>query len=261
VARSVDGVTDWRIDPEPLLSPQEHVESEQWGLEDARVVRVDELNSWAITCTSYGPTGPAVALFMTDFVTVQARGLVMPPEDKNASLFPRRINGDWVLIHRPVTVRSGPKAEIWVSRSRDLDAWRRPERVLRTRPGAWWDSVRIGAGPPPIETPEGWLLIYHGVRNTANGSIYRVGLALLDLDRPSRCLHRSPDWVLSPTAPYERIGDVPNVVFPSGAIHDADTDQIRLYYGAADTSIALATATLSDVLEYVRGCPPSNGEH
>jgi predicted GH43/DUF377 family glycosyl hydrolase len=121
--------------------------------------------------------------------------------------------------------------------------------------------VRIGAGPPPIETPEGWLLIYHGVRNTANGSIYRVGLALLDLDRPSRCLHRSPDWVLSPTAPYERIGDVPNVVFPSGAIHDADTDQIRLYYGAADTSIALATATLSDVLEYVRGCPPSNGEH
>ena len=256
VARSADGVTDWRIDPEPLLSPRENVESERWGLEDARLVCIEELNSWAITCTAYGPTGPAVALFLTDFTTVQPRGLVMPPEDKNASLFPRRINGDWVLIHRPVTVQSGPIAEIWLSRSRDLDAWRRPERVLRTRPGAWWDSVRIGAGPPPIETPQGWLLIYHGVRATANGALYRVGLALLDLDRPSHCLHRSPDWVMSPSAPYERIGDVPNVVFPTGAIHDAATDEIRLYYGAADTSVGLATAKLADVLEYVCSCPP-----
>lgn len=261
VARSSDGAGDWRVDREPLLSPRPNVESEQWGLEDPRVVRVEELNSWAITCTAYGPTGPAVALFITDFNTVQMRGLVMPPEDKNASLFPRRINGDWVLIHRPVTVHSGPKAEIWLSRSRDLDAWRRPERVLRTRPGAWWDSVRLGTGPPPIETPQGWLLIYHGVRNTSNGSIYRVGLALLDLDRPSRVLHRSPDWVLAPTTPYERIGDVPNVVFPCGAIHDFDRDEIRLYYGAADTSIALATGKLSDILEYLQTCPPSNGHN
>ncbi|HSB86900.1 MAG TPA: hypothetical protein VLD86_11345 [Ilumatobacteraceae bacterium] len=260
VARSGDGVGDWKIDQEALISPRPNVESEQWGLEDPRVVRVEELNSWAITCTAYGPTGPAVALFMTDFKTVQMRGLVMPPEDKNASLFPRRINGDWVLIHRPVTVHSGPKAEIWLSRSRDLDAWRRPERVLRTRPGAWWDSVRLGTGPPPIETPDGWLLIYHGVRNTSNGAIYRVGLALLDLDRPNRVLHRSPDWVLAPVASYERIGDVPNVVFPCGAIHDEATDEIRVYYGAADTSIGLATGKLSDILEYIHTCPPSNGQ-
>ncbi|HEY7625477.1 MAG TPA: hypothetical protein VH761_00355 [Ilumatobacteraceae bacterium] len=259
VARSPNGVDHWSIDKEPLLSPRPSVESEQWGFEDPRVVRVEELNSWAITCTAYGPTGPAVALFTTDFKTVQMRGLVMPPEDKNASLFPRRINGDWVLIHRPVTVHSGPKAEIWLSRSRDLDAWRRPERVLRTRPGAWWDSVRLGTGPPPIETPDGWLLIYHGVRNTSNGAIYRVGLALLDLDHPNRVLHRSPDWVMAPTTLYERIGDVPNVVFPCGAIHDGATDEIRVYYGAADTSIALATGKLGDILEYIKSCPPSNG--
>jgi predicted GH43/DUF377 family glycosyl hydrolase len=261
VARSEDGIGKWRVDPEPLLSPRPNVESEMWGFEDPRVVRVDELDAWAITCTAYGPTGPAVALVTTDFNTVQMQGLVMPPEDKNASLFPRRINGDWILIHRPVTMHSGPHAEIWLSRSRDLEAWRRPERVLRIRPGAWWDSVRLGTGPPPIETPEGWLLIYHGVRNTANGAIYRVGLALLDLERPNRVLHRSPGWVLSPTTPYERIGDVNNVIFPTGAIHDMENDEIRLYYGAADTNIAMATASVSELLDYIRTCPAPETHH
>jgi predicted GH43/DUF377 family glycosyl hydrolase len=229
-----------------------------WGFEDPRVVHIEELNTWAITCTAYGPTGPAVALVTTDFNTVQLRGLVMPPEDKNASLFPRRINGDWILIHRPVTVRSGAHAEVWLSRSRDLEAWRRPERVLRVRLGAWWDSVRLGAGPPPIETPEGWLLIYHGVRNTSNGAIYRVGLALLDLERPNRVLHRSPDWVFAPLAPYERVGDVSNVVFPCGAILDADGDELRLYYGAADTCIGVATGSLSAIMDYLRTCPAAD---
>jgi predicted GH43/DUF377 family glycosyl hydrolase len=202
-----------------------------------------------------------VALVTTDFNTVQMQGLVMPPEDKNASLFPRRINGDWILIHRPVTMHSGPHAEIWLSRSRDLEAWRRPERVLRIRPGAWWDSVRLGAGPPPIETPEGWLLIYHGVRNTANGAIYRVGLALLDLERPNRVLHRSPSWVLSPTTAYERVGDVNNVIFPTGAIHDPDNDEIRVYYGAADTNVGMATASVSELLDYIRTCPAPETHH
>ena len=157
----------------------------------------------------------------------------MPPEDKNAAVLPRRIGGDWVLLHRPVTVRSGPKAEIWLSRSSDLDAWRAPERVMNAREGAWWDSVRIGIGPPPIETAAGWLLIYHGVRATVAGAVYRVGLALLDLERPNRVIHRSPHWVLSPSAPYERVGDVPNVVFPCGAVV-GDDGTLTLYYGAAD---------------------------
>jgi predicted GH43/DUF377 family glycosyl hydrolase len=254
VARSDDGETGWEIDASPLLTPDPDVEEERWGFEDARVVYADELDRWVLTCTAYGPPGPAVFLATTDFVTVERHGLVMPPEDKNAALLPRRIGDDWVLLHRPVTVRSGPKAEIWESRSKDLLSWRAPERVMLTREGAWWDSVRIGIGPPPIETDDGWLLIYHGVRSTIAGAIYRVGLALLDLEQPSRVIHRSPDWVLAPSTSYERVGDVPNVVFPCGAVVRDRT--LRLYYGAADSSIALATADLDEVLGYIRTCPP-----
>jgi predicted GH43/DUF377 family glycosyl hydrolase len=181
----------------------------------------------------------------------------MPPEDKNAALFPRRIGGEWALLHRPTTVHSSARG-IWLSRSRDLESWRHPEHVLRSRSGPWWDSDRLGIGPPPLETPEGWLLIYHGVRAAVNGDVYRVGLALLDLDDPSRVLHRSPDWVFGPEAPYERTGDVPNVVFPCGLTHDAATDTIKLYYGAADTSIGLATARRAALLDYLLSCPPGH---
>jgi predicted GH43/DUF377 family glycosyl hydrolase len=252
-ARSADGVGGWEVDPAPLLSPDPSIPEEQWGFEDARVVFLPELDRWVITCTAYGPPGPAVFLATTDFRTVTRHGLVMPPEDKNAAVLPRRIGGDWFLLHRPVSLVSGPKAEIWASRSRDLEAWRAPERVLATREGAWWDSVRVGIGPPPLETEDGWLLIYHGVRMAAGGPIYRVGLALLDLENPTRVIHRSPSWVLSPATPYERIGDVPNVVFPCGAtLRD---QRLFLYYGAADTTVALATADLDELMAYLRGCP------
>lgn len=253
VARSSDGIGDWRVDPSPLLSP--HDEIDQWGVEDPRVVYVPELDRHVLTCTAYGPQGPAVYLTTTDFTTVEDPRLIMPPEDKNAALFSRRIGDQWVLLHRPAAVRTRPKAEIWLSRSRDLEAWRKPELVLRTRDGAWWDSLRIGTGPPPLETDDGWLLIYHGVRGTVGGALYRVGLALLDLDDPARVLRRADDHVLTPSEPYERVGDVPNVVFPCGAVHDPATDELRLYYGAADTTVALATARLGDVLEHLRSCP------
>lgn len=253
-ARSDDGVGGWVVDPEPLLSPQPGLEGEQWGFEDARIVHLAELDRWLLTCTAYGPPGPAVFMATTDLQTVERIGMVMPPEDKNAALLPQRVGDDWVLLHRPVTVRSGPKAEIWLSRSRDLQAWRTPERVMAPREGAWWDSVRVGIGPPPIETEQGWLMIYHGVRATVAGAIYRVGLALLDLESPNRVLHRSPDWILAPTEPYERIGDVPNVVFPCGAtVRDG---VVWMYYGAADTTVALATAELSALLDHVVTCPP-----
>jgi predicted GH43/DUF377 family glycosyl hydrolase len=256
-ARSADGVHGWRVDEHPFLSPRQGFESEQWGLEDPRVVRVDELDRWVITGTGYGPGGPAVCLVTTDFTSVEHHGMVMPPEDKNAALFPRRISGEWVLIHRPVTTHGTSTADVWLSRSRDLDAWRRPELVLRARPGAWWDSVRIGLGSPPMETPHGWLLIYHGVRNTTSGAIYRVGAALLDLDDPTIVLHRSPEALLGPQEMYERVGDVSNVVFPCGAVHDEATDTLRIYYGAADTVVATATAPMSGLIEYLRLCPPS----
>ncbi|MDX6481157.1 MAG: beta,4-mannooligosaccharide/beta,4-mannosyl-N-acetylglucosamine phosphorylase [Gaiellaceae bacterium] len=251
VARSSDGVRNWTIDPVPFLEPDGSVD-EQWGFEDARVVWVDELRSWMITCTAYGPSGPAVYLASTeDFVSVERRGIIQHPEDKNAALFSNRIDGRWVLLHRPTTHFGGGigSGEIALSHSDDLISWGARETVLSPREGAWWDSLRIGIGPPPLRTEHGWLLLYHGVKQTVSGGIYRVGAALLDLDDPTRVLHRLPSWVLSPTAPYERVGDIPNVVFPCGLLHDEAAGELRLYYGAADTSIALATAKLSDVLD------------
>ena len=126
---------------------------------------------------------------------------------------------------------------------------------MEPRSGAWWDSLRIGIGPPLIKTERGWLLIYHGVKETVAGALYRVGAALLDLEEPTRVIGRSPNWILGPSELYERTGDVPNAVFPCGLTHDASSGQLRLYYGAADTSICVATATLDDVLAGIpEGC-------
>ena len=255
VARSANGVDGWAIEPEPLLVAA-GASTEQWGFEDARVVFVPELDRWVITCTAYGPAGPAVFLATTeDFTTVERHGIVRQPEDKNAALLPHRIDGKWILFHRPKTEYGGGHGEILLSRSPDLHSWSAPEQVLQPRRGAWWDSVRIGIGPPPLRTEHGWLIVYHGVKETVGGSIYRVGLALTDLDEPTRLLHRLPECILAPLAPYEREGDVPNTVFPCGLVHDVDTGNVRLYYGAADTSICLATAQLDELLAAVLAAP------
>jgi beta-1,2-mannobiose phosphorylase / 1,2-beta-oligomannan phosphorylase len=258
VARSSNGIDGWTIDPEPLLSPADGIESEQWGFEDARVVFVPELERWVITCTVYGPAGPAVFLATTeDFRSVERHGIVQEPEDKNAALLPHRVDGKWILFHRPMTQFGSPRPNgaIHLSRSADLVDWGAPEPVLLPRTGAWWDASRIGIGPPLLRTEHGWLLIYHGVKDTVSGSVYRVGLALLDLEEPTRILRRLPNWIFGPLTAYEREGDVPNVVFPCGSVHDEATDEIRLYYGAADTSICLATARLGDLLEAVLSAP------
>jgi predicted GH43/DUF377 family glycosyl hydrolase len=260
VARSANGIDGWSIDPEPLLTPDDEVATEQWGFEDPRAVWVDELDRWVITCTAYGPAGPAVFLATTqDFRSVERYGIVRHPEDKNAALLPHRIDGRWVLLHRPKTQFGGAHGEILLSRSDDLVSWSAPEQVLQPRTGAWWDSLRIGIGPPPLQTEHGWLLVYHGVKQTVAGDIYRVGLALLDLDEPTHVLHRLSDWIMAPLAPYERTGDVPNVVFPCGLLHDTVSDEIRLYYGAADSSICLATARLADLLDAVLAAPATAG--
>jgi predicted GH43/DUF377 family glycosyl hydrolase len=249
VARSENGVDGWSIAEEPLLEPDDAIESECWGFEDPRVVWLEEQGHWAITCTAYGPAGPAVYLATTeDFRSVRRHGIVRPPEDKNAALLPERIGGKWILFHRPMTAFAGSRGEIMLSRSIDFQTWSLPETVLQPRPGAWWDSLRIGIGPPPMKTDDGWLILYHGVKETVAGAIYRVGLALVDRDEPTHVLGRSSDWVLGPFEPYERGGDVPNVVFPCGLVHDQGSDQVRLYYGAADTSICLATAGIDELL-------------
>jgi len=260
VARSANGLDGWTIEPEPLLAPHEEP-SEQWGFEDARVVWVDELGRWVITCTAYGPAGPAVFLATTEhFDTVERYGIIRQPEDKNAALLPHRVAGRWILLHRPKTEYGGGRGEILLSRSDDLASWSAPEQVLRPRVGAWWDSLRIGIGPPPLRTEHGWLLLYHGVKDTVGGDIYRVGLALLDLNEPARVLRRLAHWIFAPLAPYERTGDVPNVVFPCGLIHDPGSGEVRLYYGAADSSICVATASLSDLLEAVLTAPGADEE-
>jgi predicted GH43/DUF377 family glycosyl hydrolase len=257
VARSANGTDGWVIDSEPLLAPADGVASEEWGFEDPRVVWVDELSRFVITCTAYGPAGPAVYLATTqDFTTVERHGVIRHPEDKNAALLPVRIDGKWLLLHRPKTEFGGARGEILLSRSADLSSWSAPEQVMQPRDGAWWDSLRIGIGPPPLRTKHGWLLVYHGVKGTISGDIYRAGLALLDLDEPTRVLRRAQSWVLAPLALYERTGDVPNVVFPCGLVHDAASDEVRLYYGAADSSICLATAQLDDLIELVLSSPP-----
>jgi beta-1,2-mannobiose phosphorylase / 1,2-beta-oligomannan phosphorylase len=258
VARSDNGIDGWTIDPEPLLAPDDGIESEQWGFEDARVVFLPELERWAITCTVYGPRGPAVYLATTeDFHSVERHGIVRKAEDKNAALLPQRVDGKWILFHRPTEEFGGPRPHgaIVLSRSDDLVDWSGPELVLSPRKGAWWDASRIGIGPPLLQTEHGWLLIYHGVKDTVSGSVYRLGLALMDLEEPTRVLHRLQTWIFGPLTTYEREGDVPNVVFPCGFVHDEAGGEIRLYYGAADTSICLASARLEDLLEAVLSGP------
>jgi len=249
-ARSANGIDGWEIDRHPTLMPDpEHFPEELWGIEDPRITYVPEIKKYAVVYTAFSGSGPGVALALTeDFHTFERYGMIMAPEDKDAALFPHRIGNHWVLVHRPV---SGAGANIWLSYSPDLRHWGSHKIMLEARRGGWWDANRIGLNAPPIETTKGWLVIYHGVRPNAAGSIYRLGLALFDLQVPEICLKRCNEWIFGPEQPYERRGDVDNVVFPCGYTIAADGDTIHLYYGAADTSIALATGSIRAILEWL----------
>ena len=220
-----------------------------WGIEDPRITYLPELSKYAVVYTAFTRDGPGVSLALTqDFHTFERYGIIMSPEDKDAALFPHRIGGQWALIHRPV---SAPGAHMWMSYSPDLRHWGSHKLMLEARHGALWDANKIGLSPPPIETPQGWLVIYHGVRQTAAGSIYRLGIALFDLQTPTVCLKRSNEWIFGPQEPYEQRGDVDNVVFPCGYTLAPDGDTIHLYYGASDTSIALATGSIRAILDWL----------
>ena len=249
-ARSANGVEGWCIDSQPTMLPDpERWPEELWGIEDPRITYVPELGRYVVVYTSYSRGGPGVSLALTeDFRTFERYGVVMQPEDKDAALLPHRIGGNWALIHRPV----GPfGAHIWISYSPDLRHWGSHKLILEARRGAWWDANKIGLSPPPLETPEGWLLIYHGVRITSGGCLYRLGLALFDLETPEHCLRRGDSWVFGPEEVYERAGDVGNVVFPCGLTVAPDGDTIRLYYGGADSCIALATGSIRMLLDWL----------
>jgi predicted GH43/DUF377 family glycosyl hydrolase len=256
VARSNNGVSNWQIDSKPSFAPDLEGHSEEaWGVEDPRLTWVEDRQEWIIAYTAYSQSGPLVSLARTkNFTSFSRLGPVMPPEDKDAAVFPRRFGGRYAMIHRPVSAGSSG-AHIWLSYSPDLIHWGDHRILLHARRGAWWDANKIGLSPPPLETAEGWLLLYHGVRQTAGGCLYRLGLALLDLEDPCCVLRRSDEWIFAAEMPYERQGDVGDVVFPCGWILNKVTGAIRLYYGGADSCLALATAQVSELLDYLRKCP------
>ena len=214
-ARSANGVDGWRIDPRPTLMPDpDNFPEEIWGIEDPRITYLSELSQYIVVYTAFTHDGPGVALATTeDFRSFVRHGVIMPPEDKDATLLPHRIDGRWALIHRPV---SSQRAHMWISFSSDLTHWGEHKLILEARRGGWWDANKIGLSSPPIETPKGWLVVYHGVRQTAAGAIYRLGLALFDLKTPELCLKRGNQWIFGPEEPYEQHGDVGYVVFPCG---------------------------------------------
>lgn len=245
LARSDDGY-HFSVDPQPVMEPskEEPFRSyERRGIEDPRITFLE--GEYYIMYTAYSRYGARLALCKTkDFKTFDRLGLISEPENKDGCLFPRKINGRYVRLDRPY---GGGIGNIWLSYSDDLLHWGDSEVVMTTR-GGFWDSDRIGACAPPIETEHGWLEIYHGVKNTSAGPIYRMGAVLLDLENPSKVLCRSAVPILTPREYYERVGDVGNVVFSCGAILE-DGGKLKIYYGAADTCICLGFADVNHLID------------
>jgi predicted GH43/DUF377 family glycosyl hydrolase len=245
-ARSDDGFTNWAVDPKPTMNPEDP--DECWGIEDPRITTLDD--SHVVAYTGLSQQGPLVRLARSrDLVSYDRIGTVCPPEDKDAVLFSEQIGGRFAMLHRPVSVWAGGGAHIWISFSPDLVHWGDPKVVLRSREAGYWDREKVGAGPPPLKTSDGWLLMFHGVKSTAAGLVYRVGLALLDLEDPTIVLARTDEWVFGPEAAYERAGDVPNVVFPTGWVAPGD-GTVRMYYGAADTTVCVANADIDSLVAF-----------
>lgn len=165
-------------------------------------------------------------------------------------LFPRKINGKYALLSRPSDNAHTPFGDIFYSESPDMTHWGCHRHVMSTKPG--WPATKIGVGPIPIETSEGWLLIYHGVLNSCNGMTYNVGAALLDIEKPWKVLHRTGSYILNPREIYECVGDVPNVVFPCATLQDAETGRMVIYYGGADTVTCIAFTTLDELVDYIK---------
>jgi predicted GH43/DUF377 family glycosyl hydrolase len=249
VARSDDGIGGWHIETEPLLSPSHKATRyEEFGCEDPRITWLEDLQRWAITYTAYSSFGAGIAIATTaDWKSAERKGLVLAPNNKDAALFPRKIKDRYWMLHRPA---AGTIEHIWLTDSYDLEHWGHPRCVLLERGGPMWDGVKVGTNTVPIETEEGWLILYHGVKQFSTSYTYRMGLALLDLEDPERLIARLPHWVLGPHEHYEVTGAVPNVVFACG--HTQVGDEIRVYYGAADTCVCMATARISDLLAELR---------
>ena len=216
---------------------------------DPRLVKVED-TYYIIWCQDF--YGAAIGMAKTkDFETFVRVENPFLPFNRNAVLFPRKINGNFVMLSRPSDSGHTPFGDIFLSESPDMLYWGKHRHVMSKSP-EWWESLKIGGGAAPIETNEGWLLFYHGVLRSCNGYVYAFGSALLDLDEPWKVTARSGPYLISPRETYECMGDVPNVTFPCAALHDPATGRVAVYYGCADTVTGLAFGYLPEIIEFTK---------
>ncbi|MGB6043068.1 MAG: glycoside hydrolase family 130 protein [Pirellulales bacterium] len=240
--RSVDSVDGARF--EPLA------EWEEFGVEDPRITRIGD--TFYVTYVAVSRHGAVTALASTtDFETFRRHGIIFPPDNKDVVLFPEQIGGDYVALHRPISAAPFTAPEMWLARSSDLLHWGQHDPLACS--ASAWETDRVGAGPPPIRTRQGWLEIYHGSqRSGVPGKVgaYSAGALLLDIEDPARVIGRSSEALLKPEAEYDREGFVPNVVFPTGLVEQDDT--YLLFYGAADTYTAVVELSREEIISSLR---------
>jgi len=249
VGFSDDGIA-WRIAEEPLTltGAEGGLGPFEYGY-DPRVCRIED-RYYVTWCNGYRGM-PTIGVAVTqDFRTFAQMENAFLPFNRNGVLFPRKIGGKYHLLSRPSDSGHTPFGEIFVSSSPDMVHWGCHRHVFG--PQQNWERTKVGAGPTPIETRDGWLMIYHGVLTSCNGFTYAMGAALLDLERPWQVIARCREYLLAPETPYEQVGDVPNVVFPCAALTDAATGRMAIYYGAADTSTALCFAQVDELLAHIK---------
>lgn len=251
VGKSKDGL-NWDINDEEIQWKDENGEDYQPVYAyDPRLVKIDN-TYFIVWCGGFGGL-PTLGLGKTkDFKNFIRMENIFVPFNRNGVLFPRKINGNYMLLNRPSDGGHTAFGDIYISESPDLTYWGKHRRVMVKGRTGWWQTTKIGAGPIPIETTEGWLLFYHGVINTCNGFVYSIGAALLDLNCPSKVLYRTRDYIITPRMDYEISGFVPNVCFPCATLQDSDTGRIAIYYGAADTYVALAYTKIDELLDYIK---------
>jgi beta-1,4-mannooligosaccharide/beta-1,4-mannosyl-N-acetylglucosamine phosphorylase len=248
VGRSQDGI-HWQLESQPVRFQGDPNVTRLEYRYDPRVCWIEDRYyvSW---CNGYH--GPTIGIGYTyDFKTFYQLENAFLPYNRNGVLFPRRIRGRFAMLSRPSDRGHTPFGDMFYSESPDLEYWGHHRFVMQPKGG--WQSTKIGAGPIPIETSEGWLLFYHGVLTSCNGFEYSFGAALLDLDQPWKVLYRTASYLLGPSELYERVGDTANVVFPCAALCDAPSGRIAIYYGAADTVVGLAFAYVDEVIDFIKG--------
>ncbi len=243
---------DWKIDDEPItFIAKDGVLPKSDYKYDPRVVFIDD-RYFIVWCDGYH--GACIGLGYTfDFKEFYRLENPLMPYNRNGVLFPRKIGNNYALLSRPSDSGHTPFGDIFYSESPDLTYWGKHRHVMA--PGwasSGWQSTKVGAGPAPIETEEGWLLFYHGVLTSCNGFVYSFGAALLDLDQPWKLIARARPYLMSPQATYECVGDVPNVTFPCAALVDGATGRLAIYYGCADTVTGLAFGFVDDIVDFIK---------